>query len=282
MTCRSFADLPILCSDLDNTLVDHSEAPEFTELRRLQRLLGNSSIFLVYNSGRSAHDIVSDLIHGNAKLRMPDLFIGKVGTEICSAPSLQPDTEWQNHLDSFGWNKERILGLLVDKFPTMERQRDDQDAPHWLGFTIQDAATAVAVRNALKKEGFGEDRVHVIHSHGKLLDIVPAGAGKGNALKFVLEREANRHGFACSTLAQRTLCCGDSGNDCLMMALDDVHGCVVGNADSDLLSWLEMQTASTKQRIIHYRGERGPRAVASALIRLGFIEDYKEHMRAKI
>lgn len=78
----------------------------------------------------------------------------------------------------------------------------------------------------------------------RYVDIVPLRAGKLQALEHV--RKA--HGFSLAA----TVACGDSGNDILMLSGRN-PAVVVGNAQPDLLQWVEQrrqEEAGAGQRLL--------------------------------
>lgn len=81
----------------------------------------------------------------------------------------------------------------------------------------------------------------------RFLDLVPIRAGKLQALEYVRKE----HGFSHAA----TIACGDSGNDILMLSGLNL-AIVVGNAQPDLVKWLEqhVQTDESplqgKQRLL--------------------------------
>jgi hydroxymethylpyrimidine pyrophosphatase-like HAD family hydrolase len=87
-----------------------------------------------------------------------------------------------------------------------------------------EAAARLVQRRVAKSEVAGHYRV--VWSSGMHLDIIPAGAGKGNAIDFLLAHlDLDR---------ERLVVAGDSGNDLSMLQMSP-HGIVVGNAQPELL-----------------------------------------------
>ena len=81
--------------------------------------------------------------------------------------------------------------------------------------------------------------VRVIHSHGRLLDILPVRAGKGEAMRWV----ADRLGIAPADV----YAAGDSGNDLDMLSAVR-NGIVVANHSAELLPLLGRPTIYLARR----------------------------------
>jgi len=89
---------------------------------------------------------------------------------------------------------------------------------------------------------------------------VPARAGKGTALTYILNRLKIGHG--------NTMVVGDSGNDLSMFKLNDVKGTVVANAQSELVDFYTNLMKSGRNSNFLYSEEKYADAIVDGLKQL--------------
>jgi sucrose-6F-phosphate phosphohydrolase len=199
-------------------------------------------------------------------LAVPDVLICSVGTEIyyesaTAAPAA--DAAWGAALDAGGWDRGAVAAAAAT-VPALALQPASEQRPHKASFTLaggRDAAPAAlaALDAALASLPF---RATVIHSGGVDVDILPAGAGKGAGLAFLLERLAEGPGAPTAGV----LVAGDSGNDVDLFAVPGVRGAMVSNAHAELRGWVEAHGGER----VHKSGRRAAGAICDALAAFGW------------
>ncbi|RRT73095.1 hypothetical protein B296_00006538 [Ensete ventricosum] len=209
----------MIVSDLDYTMVrflhchtlqvDHDDQENLSLLRfnALWESDYRHNSLVVFSTGRSP--TMYKQLRKEKPLLTPDITIMSVGTEIAYGESMVPDDGWEQYLNH-KWDRDVVLEETA-KFPQLSFQLD----------------------------------VKIIYSGGICLDILPLGAGKGEALAYLLKKFK-----ADGKLPTNTLVCGDSGNDTELFSVPEVYGVVVSNAHEELLKWYA-QNSKDNPKIIH-------------------------------
>ena len=222
----------LLATDLDDTLVcttdaSHAALHRFNAVWQSQCADGR----LVFVSGRSKSSY--DSLAASAPLIPPAVLICSVGTEFYP---LQGDGElskianaWAARLDE-GWNRD-LLRATADAVTGLTAQPESEQRPHKLSYTVTPEEGEAVV--AQLRARLAHESVRIIFSSGRDVDILPSAAGKGNAVRFLLEHLVGQ-------AAEQVLVCGDSGNDIDMLSLAlsaEAKGVVVANARPELKAW---------------------------------------------
>lgn len=222
----------VLASDIDNTLTGDRPALERLT-RHLEAERAGGELFLILSTGRRLDQVLSGV--RDEGLPQPDAVISQVGTEIYLPPLTEdaaPLPAWDRLLHG-QFERAEALAFLAGE-DGLELQPEQYNTAlkvsAFLDSTPDPDETAGRIRQRIAAAGLA-DRFQVVWSSGIHLDIIPAAAGKGNAIRFLLDH--------LSLSPRRVLVAGDSGNDRSMFLA--YSGIIVANAQPELMRLREEQ-----------------------------------------
>jgi len=209
---------------IDNTLLGDDEGlAQFVKLIREKR----KKFLFGIATGRRLDAVLAIL--KTHRIPMPDILITSLGTEIYYAPQLIADIAWTYHIDHL-WTPQ-ILRRMIDELPGipgLTPQPKSEQSRFKLSY-YYDSAIAPPMEDILTLLRQQELPVNPTLSMGHFLDIVPARASKGQALRYVARQ--------WNIPLERILVTGGSGGDEDMLR-GNTLGVVVANRHREELSIL--------------------------------------------
>jgi sucrose-6F-phosphate phosphohydrolase len=225
------AKLILVATDLDNTLIGDNLA-----LNKFNRYLSRhrQDHVLIYVTGRSY--ISAKKLMLEKGLIKPNYLITGVGTEIYDRECL--DLDWAAKI-TLNWQREAIASFVSNKFPELKLQDLAEQNPWKISFHLLDLVLKDSDRSHSKHEIINRLNIsllqqqlnaQVIFSSNLDVDILPINANKGNAVTYIQQK--------LEISADKTLVCGDSGND-ISMFQQAAFGVIVNNAQIELIEWYQ-------------------------------------------
>jgi sucrose-6F-phosphate phosphohydrolase len=208
----------LLVCDLDNTLLGDDRA-----LERFANWYSKSraGIRLAYASGRFVESVFGSI--ASSHLPEPDAIIGGVGTQIYDVATQRRMPMWPPSI--FEWNPYTVRDVSA-LHAGLTPQPEYLQSYYKVSYYAFDLDQAFIDNLILQLETAGQ-RVTIVYSSSRDLDILPAESNKGAATAHLAKR--------WKIGAQRVIVAGDSGND-LAMFQAGFRGIVVGNACPELRS----------------------------------------------
>jgi sucrose-phosphate synthase len=213
-------------SDLDqNLLGDPASLADFIAVIRLYRKCTTFGIA----TGRRLDSALR--IMRQYGIPQPDILITSLGTQIHYAPRLTEDSAWTAHIDH-QWNPKAVSRLLAET-PGLSLQSKTEQSRYKLSYYI-DPRIAPSLDELISLMHQHEQTVNMFLSFGQFLDVVPARASKGFALRWV----ANRWDIPLENI----LAAGGSGTDEDMMRGNTMAVVVANRHHEELSNLVEAKT----------------------------------------
>ena len=210
-----------LFTDIDQTLLGDADAlRDFCEAMQAKR---KRVVFGVVTGRRFDSALAVLKKHG---VPLPDVVISGLGTRIHYGSNLTEDMHWADHVDH-DWKENRIRRALAD-VPGLELQPKEKQSQLKLSW-YYDPEAAPSPEEIVALLHQKDLNANVIVSFGQFLDVIPARASKGQALRYA----ALRLGIPL----EQILAAGGSGADEDMIR-GNTLGVVVANRHDEELSAL--------------------------------------------
>lgn len=216
----------ILASDIDHTLTGDREALDQLAAR-ISSLREQGRLFLILSTGRRLDQVLAGF--DEEGIPYADAIISQVGTEIYLPPyteGMAPLAQWETRLLQQFSAKKAVA--FLEEIEGLEMQPQKYNTSLKVSCYLDNApdpdAAAALIKQRIEQAGKG-DGYQVVWSSGRDLDIIPAAAGKGSAIQYVIQ--------LLSLEAGKIIVAGDSGNDRSMFDTFD-DGIVVANAQPEL------------------------------------------------
>ena len=169
-----------IVTDLDQSLIGEKAALDrFLSFMRDNR----KTVSFAIATGRRVDSALALMKkHG---IPNPDIFITSLGTRIQYGQALTQDDLWAEHIDH-DWSARRVKRAL-SRLPGLIPQEQRHQTPFKISYYYdgEDAPTVEEINTLLRQQ---EITANVILSFGQFLDVIPARASKGQALRYVGQR----------------------------------------------------------------------------------------------
>ena len=167
-------------TDLDqNLLGDPDSLADFIRIVRQNRKCASFGIA----TGRRLDSALA--VMRRYGIPRPDVLITALGTEIYYAPQLTADLGWARHIDHL-WYPRRVRDALAD-LPGLKLQPRIEQSRFKVSWYI-DPEKALSLEEIGSILHQADLNVHLNLSFGQFLDVVPARASKGLALRYVADQ----------------------------------------------------------------------------------------------
>ncbi|MBB1245459.1 trehalose-6-phosphate synthase [Streptomyces durbertensis] len=235
----------VLVADLDGTLLGGDDEARLRLRRALRR---HPEITVVFATGRGLASVRA-LLREDPHLPTPRWIVADVGASVVDASDMRHVTALEGPLRA-GWPGHDRVRRALRRFPQLRYQEGVAQEGRCSYHLAPDGLTR-ALTGAVEALGCS-----CSYSEERYFDVLPPGAGKGQAVRRLLDR----HGWRRTDL----LVAGDSLNDLSLFRLG-ANGVIVGNAEAAL------SERAPHDPYTHRSSLDGAAAILSALRRLGWV-----------
>lgn len=235
----------LLCTDLDRTLIPNGDEPESEQARaRFHDLIAHPDVTLVYVTGRH-QELVQEAVK-QYQLPEADFVIADVGSMIYQITN----SVWEHLKDwelmiNHDWHGKVSTDIqkLIQNIQGLQLQEKSKQNTHKLSYYLALDIDYKQIISTINQELLEQSiQANIIWSVDQqmnigLLDILPASAGKRQAIEFLMRQ---LH-FSISN----TVFAGDSGNDICVLS-SPIQSVLVANATAGV-----RDTAITQARENH-------------------------------
>lgn len=236
----------LLATDLDGTFIG-----DRIEMMRLWSDLERTQIAVVFATGRHLES-VEDFYTEYQTDRRANACICMVGTEIWHRvpAGYRKDGAWTEAIE-MDWNR-GVVDDVVSQVPGTVMQPLEWQSDFKSSWYLEDDAHGRIRQIREQLDALGA-QAKVVYSGGRFLDVVPYRAGKGAAVRFLIEGLGLR--------PDQVVTAGDSGNDLDMMRPSlGFRSIAVGNSSEELRSYQSPDlyhaeaphAAGIREGLVHY------------------------------
>lgn len=226
-----------LFTDIDQTLIGNEKA-----LRRFIEIMKNNRKCVTFGVATGRRIDSAMAILKKHAIPMPDVLISSLGTRIHYGKGLTEDDFWTDHIDH-QWSPQRIRRLL-NGINGLKPQPKKEQSDYKISY-YYDAALAPSVDEITALLHQQDLTLNIQLSFGQFLDIIPARASKGQALRYVSHR--------LDIPLKNILVAGGSGADEDMMR-GNTMAVVVSNRHNEELAQLTDQDRIFFANLDHAEG----------------------------
>ena len=238
----------LLCTDLDRTLIPNGRQPESKAARPLfAALVASPLLELAYVSGRHK-ELIEEAI-ASYTLPLPDYAIADVGSTIYQIQGGEW-LRWQHwdkviSKDWAGYSAMQLHDLLHDITGLQLQEPEKQNRfklSYYLPLSSNHELIMADIERLFQAQQINSNLIWSIDEQADigLLDILPAGANKLEAIRFLI----HENGYALDDV----VFAGDSGND-LDVLMSPIQSVLVANASSDVRNAVLLEGAQQQRGI---------------------------------